>query len=385
MQERRRFKLKYIFSIILITISIVLVIISIGFLIFLTLLLYEPTALTCYRWPTLFSILFISGFLIFIIGNYFRLNAKNDNKFNYKLSKKSKSVGFILIFLLVFSILIYPRKMSSYGLYKSFLNVYSRGKCIDSVFDTCLNKIEEADVFTFKIEDGVTKDKNNVYDVFCDGSCGVGVVKGADVDTFESINVFFQKDSSNIYSRRDRLDADYNSFEIIEDKYAKDKDKVFIKEHVLGGADPHSFDIIDNTYSKDKNKVYYKARILQSALPASFELLNEYYSRDSENVFYGEVILGGADSQTFEIVNEFYNTDSKNVFFRTEIVEEIEIESFEVIEDVWAKDSNYIFFVGIRSEIETSELEAVDEERFMINGEWYEIRKNRNTLQYREL
>ncbi len=121
-------------------------------------------------------------------------------------------------------------------------------------------KIEWADPATFQtITDyNLSKDKNHVYVYNI-------VIKWADPATFQVLrtdgNVIYAKDKNQLYFGKDSAcypfpQWDYNTFQVIDKAYAKDKKNIYRQGDVVKWADPATFQIINDDYAKDKNHVY---------------------------------------------------------------------------------------------------------------------------------
>lgn len=95
--------------------------------------------------------------------------------------------------------------------------------------------------------------------------------------------------------------ADVNSFQVIDDYYAKDRFSVFIDFRPISGADPETFEVLGHGYSKDKNNAYYKYDQIPGAIPASFKVLNTNYGADSASVYFKGEILSGISPSEFSI------------------------------------------------------------------------------------
>jgi hypothetical protein len=75
--------------------------------------------------------------------------------------------------------------------------------------------------------------------------------------------------------------ADPDSFEELEVGYGKDKKNVYLKGNLIKKADPETFEIIDfvnknsygdKDYSKDKNYVFFYGEQIQNANPKTFQI-----------------------------------------------------------------------------------------------------------------
>lgn len=141
-------------------------------------------------------------------------------------------------------------------------------------------KIDNADMDSFEVlfigmgEDGIAKDKNHVYR-------GTDIMPDLDAKTFTRLERNYFKDKNNIYHYKfgfGKLDfLDVNSFEVLggsEGSYVKDEDFVYQDLEALEkleGADPDTFTVINQFYAKDKNHVYVGKEMLEGANPETFK------------------------------------------------------------------------------------------------------------------
>ena len=149
--------------------------------------------------------------------------------------------------------------------------VYAESSRKIRISDVPMSKIEEDYKKLGDREDLFIKDKNGVYKY----SYGDTAQKlnGIDPKTVEVFNKFYLKDKNGVYYfdvfRLDELNpnkvfakvkgADTSSFVQLMFGYAKDKNKVYIEDREIKGADPESFKIIetsDGVTIRDKNKIY---------------------------------------------------------------------------------------------------------------------------------
>lgn len=93
--------------------------------------------------------------------------------------------------------------------------------------------------------------------------------------------------------------------------YYKDNKKIYTSQWILTGADIESFEVINMNYAKDKNHVYNYNWMILWADPQSFQVFSDYspYSKDNNYVYIWSRILTGADVVSFELVYN-YNGES---------------------------------------------------------------------------
>ncbi len=147
----------------------------------------------------------------------------------------------------------------------------------------------------------------------------------------------------------EKVDIDIKSVKILNNKYFRDKNNVYVAwedghSYVCGfnkitDADPETFIVYSNFFQKDKNNVYSNTsywgwgtpRKIENLDidPTTFEPLAGYYAKDKNNVYVftfdnnGTVkVVNKADITTFEVLNEdeSYAMDKTNMYRYGEIL-----------------------------------------------------------------
>ena len=200
----------------------------------------------------------------------------------------------------------------------------------------------------------------------------------ANVNTFEIISQNFAKDKNGIWYNGYFVNEniDIASFEIIRLDYgvfyyaiAKDKNSLFSTQRSsrigkykgysdllikLKNSDPETLIIINHIWAKDKNNVYCYGKIWSVIDAPTFEFLftaeygNTSYAKDKNNLYdaNGRTIKKGIDGESFVILNEYWGKDKNVVFnFKTDrIMKSLDTATFVVTsENGEAEDKNYKF------------------------------------------
>jgi len=180
-------------------------------------------------------------------------------------------------------------------------------------------------------------------------------IEGADPDTFDVIDQSYAKDINNVYyDGKPVAGAKPSSVTLVTSElngntadsgYLISDDKVFCYGKVIEGADPTSFSYLFGSYAMDKDYLYYyiDIKIPRKATPTTLPNANDLYIRHGEQVIYqGEVINNEASS--FKIINDEYSKDATHVYYRGEIVEGMVSDGFTVISPYYRKDKNQAYF-----------------------------------------
>lgn len=152
-------------------------------------------------------------------------------------------------------------------------------------------------------------------------------------------------------------ETDLNTFQVLGDYIAKDKNNVYYVAKIISGADASSFQFLNSFYSKDKNNVYcfvdYEndiGDVLTGADVSTFEVLTGWYAKDKNKVYWGLVEIG-ANAKTFQALNEAYSIDKNNVYCYSYpicrgIIAKADLDTFMVLSEGCAKDKNNVYYFG---------------------------------------
>ena len=205
---------------------------------------------------------------------------------------------------------------------------------------------------------------------------------------FEAVKENYVKDSKNVY----KIEADItDSIPISSDNKINTKkislDGLDVKTFraLENGKDVTSID-----YFVDKNNIYYAYENLekiQGADKNSFEVLGNYIAKDKNNVYYNGKKMENVDSKSFKNFGNFIGKDKNRVFYITgnEDIKDADAESFEIIGDTYYfRDKNNIFVIKYSNDFPDGEgfikLPNIDRNSFITLSE--EIGKDKNLVYY---
>ncbi|MGI2169513.1 DKNYY domain-containing protein [Shewanella sp. MF05960] len=184
---------------------------------------------------------------------------------------------------------------------------------------------------------------------------GGSEIEGADSNTFEVIDESYAKDINYIYyDGKPVAGANPNSVKLVTSEintssvnsgYIISGDKVFCYGEIIEGADPASFSYLLGSYAMDKDYLYYyiDIKIPREAIPKAISNANHGYIQHGEQVLYqGQIISNDANS--FEVISDEYAKDSAHVYSNGAIVESMVPDSFTVISPYYRKDKNQAYY-----------------------------------------
>ena len=246
-------------------------------------------------------------------------------------------------------------------------NVYLYGKKLKDVLPEGFEIVKE----------NYVKDSKNVYKIEADITDSIPIssdnkintkkisLDGLDVKTFRALengkdvtSIDYFVDKNNIYYAYENLEkiqgADKNSFEVLGNYIAKDKNNVYYKGRKMENVDSASIKTFGNFIGKDKNRVFYITgnEDIKDADASSFEIMGDtYYFRDKNNIFVikysndfpdgeGFIKLPNIDRNSFITLSEEIGKDKNGVYYIDEKINGINPNKVKVIEKIG--QDNYI-------------------------------------------
>ena len=231
------------------------------------------------------------------------------------------------------------------------------------------------------VKENYVKDSKNVYKIEAEITDSIPIssdnkintkkisLDGLDVKTFRALendkdvtSIDYFVDKNNIYYAYENLEkiqgADKNSFEVLGNYIAKDKNNVYYKGRKMENVDSASIKTFGNFIGKDKNRVFYITgnEDIKDADASSFEIMGDtYYFRDKNNIFVikysndfpdgeGFIKLPNIDRNSFITLSEEIGKDKNGVYYIDEKINGINPNKVKVIEKIG--QDNYILQSG---------------------------------------
>ena len=306
-------------------------------------------------------------------------------------------------------------KMKIIGYFgKDSKNVYFLGK-----------KLKDVSTKKFEIlDEKYVKDYKNLYNLKTDSLSFFSIdeikpkkvsIDGLDVKSFKVLEnrkaslTDYYTDKNSVYFHKDDLrkitGADKNSFEILEEYIARDKNNVYSKGEKLGNIDIKSFKYFEDGLAKDKNRVFYieDNKDVTGIDAKTFERMGEsYYFRDKNNIFalkdynpYDLEMLKNIDRNSFNTLSKEIGKDKNGVYYFGEKIDGISSNNAKVVEALG--DNDYILQSGNDHYLMTvNEKDSDNNERFEIKKidslnidfdtfkyfEMFDLYKDKNSFYY---
>ena len=151
------------------------------------------------------------------------------------------------------------------------------------------------------------------------------------------------------------IQAEAQTFKVLETETAKDANRVFYRGKVIEAADAESFSLftdVSASFSKDKNRVYYEGKVIDGADAKAFKPLvfeNTDYRQffiDNDNVFLFNKKIADVDASSAALVSPNHLKDKSVVYFLDQKIEGADPETFQLVnfDASLSKDKNAVYF-----------------------------------------
>jgi hypothetical protein len=167
---------------------------------------------------------------------------------------------------------------------------------------------------------------------------------------------------------KEKIDANPATFKIFGfDKYAKDDKNVFYEGEIITGADAESFEALEEFYARDKNIGYYGKAPIKNSIGKTFKVINSYYSTDGKDYFYDTSALNMADPNNFKFVYgegdyQCWTTDGKYYYYNNYKVPSDDYANLTIYEKSGgiSKDRHWVYFLDHKLNYDINGKKVVD-------------------------
>ncbi len=179
------------------------------------------------------------------------------------------------------------------------------------------------------------------------------IIKDADPKTYLQTNWDWAEDGTHHFFKHHIINADYDSFEVLSDYFAKDSARMFIRRNnrfEAFKADIPSFKILKgNGHGIDHTNVYWLPFFTENAhypitLPYEnedqVEYLNRYFLRIADTIYYDGIPMPEIDAPSFVAVGHEYGKDVNHAYYENQIIPDADVASFEDDKESGIMDKN---------------------------------------------
>ncbi len=205
-----------------------------------------------------------------------------------------------------------------------------------------LTHIKNIDTSTLKIlKRGYIKTKEVVY-------CDEGKITGADPNTFRILEIkgYYSCDKNSVYYLGKKLKKlNIEKLKILNHQFICD-DKIVFYENIKLDLNAKDCILLTENFIKDKNKVYYEKTLIKNADAESFEVINNWFQKDKNRLFHLTVPLK-LNPNTVKIEEQIYAFDEHSVYFSEQKIEGVDMASFQVLNANFSKDKFHAYYMEI--------------------------------------
>lgn len=171
------------------------------------------------------------------------------------------------------------------------------------------------------------------------------IIEGADPKTYVRTDFDWANDGKLHFFRNHKIDADFGSFQPLNDYFAKDSSRAYVRNgnhFEVFKADVATLSILDeNSHAIDKENIYWLPFFTENAtnpitLPYSdravVEILNPYFLKIADTIYCDGHARLDIDTPSFEIIDHSYAKDASKVYYKDSIVENADVATFRRLE-----------------------------------------------------
>jgi len=198
-------------------------------------------------------------------------------------------------------------------------------------------------------------------------------VKKADVKTFKEIEKRYAVDKKRVYYKGKRLrKRDPKSFQVIDTYLTADRYGVYINDKIIKGSHGPSFKFKSRDYAMDNQQIYFiegrSYRRNKTIDHESFVVLEENYAQDKDHVYFELDEIKGANVKHLKLAKySDFSQDDKQIFWKSVAVKKADYASFRLFGlderikfDYLAEDKNYVY---IRDFDATNDMRMIKKEK----------------------
>ena len=234
--------------------------------------------------------------------------------------------------------------------------------CALLLFAACKSKNEASDQKSGKLPHGFSRELDTIR-------FGTQTLADVDAATFEVVDDCFCKDKNRVFyfnAYRESRDyfiskkyyiqplerADPAAFVSLGDGYAKDASHAWYTDQTFKVADLEGLTALNRHFAKDKTQAYLDCKPIPGSEGATFQLIDDHYAKDARRWYYTfsrgdggyEIKVIDCHYESFQTLDYPYAKDLQNVYYRGNKINGARPEGFELLGHRYAKDKNSVYF-----------------------------------------
>lgn len=180
-------------------------------------------------------------------------------------------------------------------------------------------------------------------------------IEGADPDSYKQVDYNWSKDKYNHFYRNKLIAVLHDSFEVINESFARDDDSVYLYyQDLFEGipADADTFIEIDPYYAKDSKHIYFFqnyvfGRRIEQLIKIGYKDLNtikvveDNFLLVDDSVYYCGILVDGADRSTLKVISSDFAKDDQQVYYGSTTIDGADPQTFKYDEEIFAYKDKY--------------------------------------------
>lgn len=179
------------------------------------------------------------------------------------------------------------------------------------------------------------------------------VVQGADPAKFISIGMGYGMDNKKIYyCEKEVLNADVDTFFVLNYAYAKDKNTAYFKGEKICDLSCNFRTFKQAAgYATDNTFVYYNGAVLENSDPMAFQAVGDasfdgavFLARDNVCTYYNGEIIDYMDNETLSCIGKNFYKDRNGVYYITTKLSDLNPQEVRVINEYYIADKTKAYY-----------------------------------------
>ena len=179
------------------------------------------------------------------------------------------------------------------------------------------------------------------------------IVNGADPAKFMSIGLGYGMDNNKVYyGDKEVINADIDSFYVLNYAYAKDKNTAYFKGEKICDLSCN-FRAFKQAfgYATDNTYVYYNGKVLENSDPMAFQGIGDasfyeakFLAKDNVCTYFDGEIIDYIDNETISSIGKNFYKDKNGVYYITTKLDDLNPQDVRVINEYYIADKTKAYY-----------------------------------------
>ncbi len=260
---------------------------------------------------------------------------------------------------------------------KDINNIYYNGKPVAGANSSSVTLVTSG--LTSVLASELNKNSANSGYLISDGKvfCYGELIEGADPTSFSYLLGSYAMDKDYLYYYIDikiPRKATPAAMSDANDQYIRHGEQVLYQGEVISN-EANSFEIVNDEYAKDAVNVYSHGGIVEGMVSDGFTVISPYYRKDKNQAYYFNTPIPESDSDTFKVLNDAISKDQNNLYYDGQIVEnrkpsEVSRSNADELQKIWKWKSLHLDAITVIL-VPSDDIEDITNDFYAYNNEVY--------------